>query len=132
MPSRVAPRRVPPPDNAGVTSAHIDRFTAERLPPREQWPDLLLDNPELRYPDRLNCGVELLDGAIERFGGERRCLVTALAGDAAAVVEVRVAARAAGHGHGEPDEAGAPAPAPRRTGPLWDRFEEVRQASGSD
>jgi 2-aminobenzoate-CoA ligase len=63
-------------DNAVVTSAHIDRFTAERLPPREQWPDLLLDLPELRHPERLNCGVELLDGTIARLGGDRRCLVT--------------------------------------------------------
>ncbi|HEX6492599.1 MAG TPA: AMP-binding protein, partial [Candidatus Dormibacteraeota bacterium] len=59
-----------------MISAHVDRFTAERLPPREQWPDLLLDLPELRRPDRLNCGVELLDATIARLGGDRRCLVT--------------------------------------------------------
>jgi 2-aminobenzoate-CoA ligase len=59
-----------------VGSAHIDRFTADRLPPREQWPALLLDLPELRGPEVLNCGAELLDGTIARLGGERRCLVT--------------------------------------------------------
>jgi 2-aminobenzoate-CoA ligase len=59
-----------------VTSVHLDRFTADHLPPREQWPSLLLDLPELSYPARLNCGEELLDGAVARFGGERRCLVT--------------------------------------------------------
>src|SRR5258708_7806143 len=59
-----------------VNSVHLDRFTADHLPPRELWPSLLLDLPELSYPARLNCGEELLDGAVARFGGERRCLVT--------------------------------------------------------
>ena len=56
-------------------SAHLDRFTADHLPPREQWPDLLLDLPGLSRERRLNCGVELLDGTIARLGGDRRCLV---------------------------------------------------------
>jgi len=59
-----------------VTSAHVDRFTAEHLPPPEQWPDLLLDIPGLRRPDHLNCGVELLDATIDRLGADRPCLVT--------------------------------------------------------
>jgi 2-aminobenzoate-CoA ligase len=59
-----------------VNSVHLDRFAADHLPPRELWPSLLLDLPELSYPARLNCGEELLDGAVARFGGERRCLVT--------------------------------------------------------
>ncbi|GAA4896391.1 AMP-binding protein [Streptomyces coeruleoprunus] len=52
-------------------SAHLDTFSRDRLPPRDQWPDLLLDLPELRYPDRLNCGAELLDRTAERFGPGR-------------------------------------------------------------
>ncbi|WP_336320460.1 AMP-binding protein [Streptomyces lavendofoliae] len=52
-------------------SAHRDTFTRDHLPPREQWPELLFDLPELRYPDRLNCGAELLDRTVERFGGHR-------------------------------------------------------------
>jgi 2-aminobenzoate-CoA ligase len=43
-------------------SAHIDSFARDNLPPREMWPELMFDLPELRYPARLNCAVELLDG----------------------------------------------------------------------
>jgi 2-aminobenzoate-CoA ligase len=57
-------------------SAHVDTFTHDRLPPSGQWADRVFTLPELQYPDRLNCAVELLDGAIERFGADRRCLVT--------------------------------------------------------
>ena len=43
-----------------MSTAHLDTFTADRLPPREQWPDFIgLD--ALGYPARLNCAVELLD-----------------------------------------------------------------------
>ena len=40
-------------------SAHEDTFARENLPPRESWPDLLLEGYD--YPDRLNVGVELTD-----------------------------------------------------------------------
>ncbi|CAL9627898.1 AMP-binding protein [Streptomyces sp. enrichment culture] len=43
-------------------SAHVDTFARDHLPPPDQWPELLLDLPELRYPDRLNCAAELLTG----------------------------------------------------------------------
>ncbi|MGW2563566.1 AMP-binding protein [Streptomyces sp. NPDC001514] len=52
-------------------SAHRDTFARDHLPPAEQWPRLLLDLPELRYPERLNCGAELLDATIERYGPGR-------------------------------------------------------------
>ncbi len=44
-----------------AASAYTDPFARLNLPPREQWPDLLFDLPELRYPARLNCVAELLD-----------------------------------------------------------------------
>ncbi len=47
-------------------SAHIDRFVLQNLPPRELWPRLLFELPELKYPGILNCAVELLDHAKER------------------------------------------------------------------
>ena len=53
------------------TSAHVDTFARDHLPPPELWPDLVFDLPELRYPERLNCGAELLDRTCERFGEER-------------------------------------------------------------
>ncbi|MET9446578.1 AMP-binding protein [Streptomyces cinerochromogenes] len=44
-------------------SAHVDTFARDHLPPPHEWPELRFDLPELRYPDRLNCAVELLDHA---------------------------------------------------------------------
>jgi 2-aminobenzoate-CoA ligase len=58
-------------------SAHVDMFTRDRLPPREQWPELRFDLPELDYPDRLNCAQRLLDDTIDRFGPDRQCLIAA-------------------------------------------------------
>ncbi|WP_329620703.1 AMP-binding protein [Streptomyces sp. NBC_01255] len=52
-------------------SAHLDTFARDRLPPPERWPRLLFELPELAYPDRLNCGAELLDRTVERFGTDR-------------------------------------------------------------
>ncbi|MFF5638894.1 AMP-binding protein [Streptomyces sp. NPDC012825] len=52
-------------------SAHLDAFARDRLPPPERWPRLLFDLPGLAYPDRLNCGAELLDRTVERFGADR-------------------------------------------------------------
>src|SRR5436309_1923717 len=43
-----------------MTSAHVDTFTRDHLPPRDQWPDLLFTLPALRYPARLNCAEALL------------------------------------------------------------------------
>jgi len=42
-------------------TAHIDTFIRDRLPPPELQPEFLFDLPELRYPDRLNAAVELID-----------------------------------------------------------------------
>jgi len=44
-----------------VSTAHVDTFVLDHLPPREEWPELLFDLPELHYPERLNCARELLD-----------------------------------------------------------------------
>ena len=52
-------------------SAHRDSFARDNLPPRSQWPEFRFDLPELRYPARLNCGVELLDRAVARGWGDR-------------------------------------------------------------
>jgi 2-aminobenzoate-CoA ligase len=57
-------------------SAHVDTFARDHLPPREQWPDVLLDRPELQYPARLNAAVELLDATIAAGHGERVALRT--------------------------------------------------------
>ncbi|WP_207481203.1 AMP-binding protein [Arenibaculum pallidiluteum] len=57
-------------------TAHVDTFARDNLPPRDQWPAMVFDLPELRYPDRLNCGVELLDRVVAAGHGGRRCLIT--------------------------------------------------------
>src|SRR5579864_123471 len=52
-------------------SAHIDTFARDNLPPLDQWPDLIFTIPEVQYPDRLNCIVELLDEQIRKGYGDR-------------------------------------------------------------
>src|SRR5271165_382250 len=58
-----------------IASAHLDGFARDNLPPRAQWPDFLFALPELRYPDRINCVVELLDRWVDTGHGERPCLI---------------------------------------------------------
>jgi len=58
-------------------SAQTDRFVHDRLPPREQWPQLRYDLPQLQLPDQLNLVERLLDGAPSRGWGERPCLRSA-------------------------------------------------------
>jgi 2-aminobenzoate-CoA ligase len=56
-------------------TAHVDTFTRDRLPPFEEWPDLLLDRPEFHYPDYLNVGVELTDRMVARGFGDHDALI---------------------------------------------------------
>ncbi|QGK70087.1 AMP-binding protein [Allosaccharopolyspora coralli] len=56
-------------------SAYVDTFARDNLPPVDQWPELTATLPELRYPQKVNCAVELLDHTVERLGRQRRCLV---------------------------------------------------------
>ncbi|MBA3903319.1 MAG: 2-aminobenzoate-CoA ligase [Rhodocyclaceae bacterium] len=58
-------------------TAHIDTFARNNLPPRSQWPELIFELPELRYPERLNCAVELLDRMVAAGHGGRIALRTA-------------------------------------------------------
>ena len=58
-------------------SAHLDTFCRDRLPPQDQWPEFRLGLPELNYPERLNCAVELLDATAARVGYGRPCLLSA-------------------------------------------------------
>ncbi len=47
-------------------SAHIDTFALDHLPNRADWPELLFDLPELRYPERLNCAPAFLEAMCEQ------------------------------------------------------------------
>jgi len=54
-----------------LPSALVDSFARDRLPPPEQWPELVFDLPELRFPDQLNCAAALLDARVAQGEGER-------------------------------------------------------------
>src|ERR1700752_4139474 len=55
-------------------TAHVDTFARDRLPSRDQWPELIFETPELRSPDHLNCAVELLDKAVAAGHGQRTAI----------------------------------------------------------
>ena len=55
------------------TSAHVDTFARDNLPPAAEWPELVLDGFD--YPDRLNAAVELTDRQVERGHGDRTALI---------------------------------------------------------
>jgi 2-aminobenzoate-CoA ligase len=59
-----------------IPSAHVDTFPRDNLPPAADWPEFTFTLPELRYPDRFNCAVELLDRWIEAGHGERPCIIS--------------------------------------------------------
>jgi len=61
-------------------SAQTDRFVHDRLPPREQWPQLRYDLPELQLPARLNLAERLLDDAPSRGWGDPARVRAARAG----------------------------------------------------
>jgi 2-aminobenzoate-CoA ligase len=58
-----------------TASAHLDSFARDNLPPRAQWPEFRFELPELQYPERMNCAVELLDRWVATGAGDRPCLI---------------------------------------------------------
>ena len=52
----------------------FDSFARDNLPPRDQWPDLLLEG--LAYPEQLNCVAALLDDHIAAGRCDRPCLAS--------------------------------------------------------
>lgn len=57
-------------------SAHVDTFARDHLPPRHLWPDLDFTGiPELAYPARMNCAVELLDRMVETGHADRTAIL---------------------------------------------------------
>ncbi|MGY4569333.1 benzoate-CoA ligase family protein [Bradyrhizobium pachyrhizi] len=56
-------------------SGHVDDFARRNLPPSEQWPQLVLDRPEFKYPDYLNAAVELTDRIVAQGMGDRIALI---------------------------------------------------------
>ena len=58
-----------------MTSAHVDTFARDNLPPRSAWPEFVFALPELHYPERLNCVAAFLDRWIDAGEGGRPCFV---------------------------------------------------------
>ena len=54
-------------------SGHQDRFTRDRLPDPEDWPEIKLAGFD--YPEWLNVGVELTDRMVERGFGDHTALI---------------------------------------------------------
>ena len=54
-------------------SAHLDTFTRDRLPPSDNWPDLLTDGFD--YPEQLNAAVELTDAMVHKGFGDYTALI---------------------------------------------------------
>jgi 2-aminobenzoate-CoA ligase len=71
-------------------SAHLDSFSRDHLPSRDQWPDFVFGLPELNYPDRFNCAAELLDRWAASEHGSRPCLISAAESLSYAELAVRV------------------------------------------
>jgi 2-aminobenzoate-CoA ligase len=57
-----------------MSTAHVDTFAREHLPPVDQQPEFVFELPELQFPEQLNCATELLDKAITEGRGDRICI----------------------------------------------------------
>jgi 2-aminobenzoate-CoA ligase len=56
----------------GAVTAHVDTFVLDRLPAPADLPEFRFDRPEFQFPERLNCGAEILDRAVAEHGwGDR-------------------------------------------------------------
>ena len=75
-------------------TAHVDTFARDSLPPKSQWPELILELPELQYPKRLNCAAELLDKMVVGGHGERAVIHTLIGGKAYSCTYRQLLARA--------------------------------------
>ncbi len=60
-----------------MTSAHVDHFVRERVPPAEQLPRLLFELPALQFGAQLNCASELLDRWVAQGDGARLAVLGA-------------------------------------------------------
>lgn len=58
------------------SSAQIDSFVRDRMPPPERLPECRFDLPALQYPPRFNAAARLLDRWVLEGLGARRCIVS--------------------------------------------------------
>ena len=72
----LGPRRTSIAHERKVATVHRARrhLCTGQSAPRNQWPELIFDIPDVRYGARLNCVVELLDNAVAAGYGERAAI----------------------------------------------------------
>jgi 2-aminobenzoate-CoA ligase len=56
-------------------SGYRDSFARDKLPPREQWPEMVFEPPVPRYPERINCASEFVDVHVARGHGAATALI---------------------------------------------------------
>ena len=61
-------------------TAHVDTFARDNLPPPGELPEVFFELPELQYPARMNCAVELLDEMVAAGCGDRPAIHTLIDG----------------------------------------------------
>ncbi len=57
-----------------IASGHIDTFSRDNLPPRDQWPDFI-NLERFDFPDRLNATVALVDRHVEAGRGDHTAII---------------------------------------------------------
>ena len=60
-----------------MSSAHVDSFVRDRLPPPGHMPHLLFELPGLQFGSQLNCATELLDRWVTQGDGARLAVLGA-------------------------------------------------------
>ncbi len=58
-------------------TAQFDTFVRDHLPPRDQWPVLKFDLPELQYAERLNAADILIEEARKAGHGSKTAVIAA-------------------------------------------------------
>ena len=58
-------------------TGHVDNFTRENLPPRDQWPWLNQSFIDTNYTERLNASYELVDKTIAIVGPNKLAIIAA-------------------------------------------------------
>jgi 2-aminobenzoate-CoA ligase len=76
------------------STAHVDTFAQDHLPPLAEWPVFHFDRAEYQYPERMNAAAALLDEALARGWGARVALRSSTGGTLIACTYAQLAAQA--------------------------------------
>ena len=76
------------------STAHIDPFARDNLPPKDQLPEFIFELPELDFPSRLNCAAEILDKTAAAGYADRPAIHTQIDGKRYSCTNSRTSSRA--------------------------------------